>query len=129
MDRGSIKLALSETVRGGGDSDSIRSMFREDNGEDKIMHAIQIVDSTFILERLSESLHSEHLFESMKLAENMVEKAVQGIYFELCCHRYFKELITYGNHLLFKPVVQKNKGIDGIERQRLLVTTQQSKRS
>ena len=107
--RDMIKLALTETVRGGAQSDSIRSMFREDNGEDEIMHAIQIVDSTFILERLSESLDSEHLFESMKLAENMVEKAVQGVYFELCCHRCFKELIARRrNGFLLKSFVQKD---------------------
>lgn len=102
-----ITLALTTLVRADAGSDSIRSMFRENNDANDIMHAVQIVDSQFILGRLSESLDSGQLFETMTLAESMVEKAVQGVYFERCCHRCFKELIA-SKDVLLQSVVQGN---------------------
>jgi hypothetical protein len=104
-----IECAVTSTVRRANSPDSIRSMFRNTNGSDDIMRAIQIVDSRFILGKLSESLSIGRLHRAMRLAKSMEDKAVQGIYFEHCCHRCFKELIvTPGNHFWLKSVVKKD---------------------
>jgi hypothetical protein len=111
LGRNTIEVAVTFTVRRGDPSDSIRSMFRNINGHNTIMRAIQIVDSAFLLGLLSDSLDIGQLHAAMQLAKSMADKGVQGVYFEHCCHRCFKALITStspGVHFWLKAVVQKD---------------------
>ena len=69
----------------------LRTMFRRDNDSrsDKLMIALQIVDSQYILEILIDKLDMDKFLSSYNEANVLNVSAIQGYYFEFIIHKYF----------------------------------------
>ena len=112
VDSSAATLALTSTESSASRKsvDSVRSMFRDENGS-----AFQIVDSQHILSLLKHKITTEKYLNSFKLALQENQKAVAGYHFEAMMHSVFCE----ATHTVKDPVQESLKatgsGHDGVQ--------------
>jgi hypothetical protein len=92
LNSSSITLAIQSTERNLADNipDRLRTMFRNPTiTNTKLMRVFQVVDSSYVLNRLCEKLDMEPFFKAYKLSQNVKVESAQGLYFEKIVHQWF----------------------------------------
>jgi hypothetical protein len=87
----SIDLAIQSTELNPNENipDRLRTMFRDTSRTSKIlMNALQVVDSSYVLNQLRERLGMEPFLKAYKLSEKLKVKAAEGLYFENLIHQW-----------------------------------------
>mmetsp|Transcript_5782 Transcript_5782/g.10242 ORF Transcript_5782/g.10242 Transcript_5782/m.10242 type:complete len:408 (-) Transcript_5782:48-1271(-) len=119
VDETKIRLVMTTTSRSNdddsGNPDRLRTMFNGESASDRLVNAIQIVDSTYVMQLLRGRLTLESYLKALKLGKAIRSGAVVGIFFEEVLHQWFRDSLPTG---ITRVCTSTGTGAEGVRQLR-----------